>query len=159
MEDATQEPLPDGMTLPPPLDPYARRLGVAPNGPSRAEAQAEPVVDSRRTEPRPPVSLGLRSEVMGAESLRQLRDTAHRECIGGRGGNTPLAYPALRDDENVICGLDRIGDGREELYVCGDFADMEVLYRFYFSGAAMRIMWYLGNDPGFITALRGDATL
>jgi hypothetical protein len=104
--------------------------------------------------------MGTRDQVVGADNLRLLRDTPRfSQFLGGPGGNTPVAFPELFEGEALICGLVRFRGDPEVLYRCDSLAEMEHLYRHYYSGAATLIDWYLAPDFKVLTFLRGDAKL
>jgi len=81
--------------------------------------------------------LGKKDEIFGADKLVPLNIS-----------RKPTEYPALKEGEKVICGYDQ-GLG-ERLFVCDNLEDMQRLYAGYYSGGALSIQWYKGDDPGFI---------
>lgn len=58
------------------------------------------------------------------------------------------------NEDPIICGYDQ-GLG-ERMIVCETLDDMQQLYDAYARGGAVRIQWYVGPDPGFITVLSGS---
>ena len=92
------------------------------------------------------IELGMKGAVAGANLLKPLD-------IHGR----PIAMPSLLPGHKVICGYDQ-GSG-ERLLVCDTLAEMQKLYDNYYSGAAITINWYQGQDPGFVTVIAPNASL
>lgn len=87
--------------------------------------------------------LGKKSDIFGVEKLVSLR-------VNGN----PTKMPVLEKDEKLICGYDQ-GLG-ERIFVCDNLEDMQTLYDSYAKGGALRIHWYKGADPGFITIISGS---
>lgn len=87
--------------------------------------------------------LGKKDEIFGADQLRSIPG------ISGR----PTRMPSLEEGESVICGYDQ-GLG-ERMIVCESVEDMQQLFDAYAGGGALRIAWYAGKDPGFVTVIAG----
>ena len=100
--------------------------------------------DESTEEGKPMQELGKKTEIFGSELLRPLTgfDAIH---------SRPDRMPTLRGKDKVICGYDQ-GLG-ERMFVCDTLEDMQALYDAYASGGALRIHWYLGEDPGFVYVL------
>jgi len=91
--------------------------------------------------------LGKKDKIFGADKLLPLKIPYGR----------PTEMPTLGKDEKVICGYDQ-GLG-ERIFVCENLEDMQTLYDAYAKGGALRINWYKGEDPGFVTIIacqKGD---
>ena len=85
------------------------------------------------------IELGKKNEIFGADRL---------EIINGLYGR-PTQMPRLPSaTHKVICGYDQ-GLG-ERMIVCESLEEMQQLYDAYARGSALRINWYIGDDPGFI---------
>jgi len=93
------------------------------------------------------IELGKKSEIFGAEKLEPLNPIS----FGGIG--RPMVMPRVPQDHKVICGYDQ-GLG-ERIFVCETLEEMQYLYDAYARGGALRIHWYSGPDPGFITVISG----
>ena len=100
--------------------------------------------------------MGRRGTVIGADSLIPLQGQRFSGCLGGVGGNTPVAFPKLWDGEAVVCGLVRYREAPEQLFRCDTLEDMLELYRSYYNGLYSIINWYLAPDLKVITFFRGD---
>lgn len=90
------------------------------------------------------IELGLKSEIFGADQLQRV---SMSNDMDGR----PARMPKLDDNKSLICGYDQ-GLG-ERMFVCGGLEDVHELYDAYARGGALRIHWYSGEDPGFITVI------
>jgi hypothetical protein len=88
--------------------------------------------------------LGKREECFGMELLQPLNVNAY-------GGCKPEFRPQVPEGHAIVCGFDQ-GLG-ERMIVCETFEDMTELHSKYSMGYALRIKWYSGPDPGFITVL------
>lgn len=83
--------------------------------------------------------LGKKDKVFGAELL---------EPYTGFRSQRPNQMPPIDNDKKLICGYDQ-GLG-ERLIVCDDLDDAVRLFDGYAQGGALRIKWYIGDDPGFL---------
>lgn len=93
------------------------------------------------------ITLGKKTEVAGAESLRQLGyRTIPRESSG-----RPSELPKLQPGERLIAGFDR--RIYETLYVVETLEDAQHLWDEYAKGMASELKFYAGPDPGFVGAL------
>ena len=92
------------------------------------------------------IKLGKKSEIFGVEKLQPLSTPYGR----------PASLPCVPADHKVICGYDQ-GLG-EQMFVCESVEDMQQLYDAYASGGALKIHWYSGPDPGFLTVITGGAS-
>jgi hypothetical protein len=93
------------------------------------------------------IELGKKNEIFGVELLRKFNPD---HDMKGR----PTCLPRLdtAKKEAVICGYDQ-GLG-ERMIVCENLDEMQHLYDAYARGSAIRISWYIGPDPGFVTAVK-----